>query len=84
MIFVQGGIAGGRTHLSVPVSRRGAVLSLALFFALLVGLPVIAAITDSMALRLFDSFYRAGSLVFGGGHVVLPLLQAEVVEPGWV
>ena len=37
-----------------------------------------------MAVRLFDSFYRAGSLVFGGGHVVLPLLQAEVVDPGWV
>ena len=48
------------------------------------GLPVLAAATDSMAVRLFDSFYRAGSLVFGGGHVVLPLLQAEVVEPGWV
>jgi chromate transporter len=73
-----------KTHLAVPISRRGAVLALALFFALLLGLPVLAAASDSMALRLLDSFYRAGSLVFGGGHVVLPLLQAEVVDPGWV
>ena len=57
---------------------------LALFFMLLIGLPILAAATDSMALRVFDSFYRAGSLVFGGGHVVLPLLQAGVVDPGWV
>lgn len=84
LIFMRGEAAEGRTHLAVPVSRGGAVLALALFFALLLGLPVAAAMTDSMALRLFDSFYRAGSLVFGGGHVVLPLLQAEVVDPGWV
>jgi chromate transporter len=84
MIFMRGGTAAGRTHLAVPVSRRRAMLSLAVFFALLLGLPVLAAASDSMALRLFDSFYRAGALVFGGGHVVLPLLQAEVVDPGWV
>ena len=42
------------------------------------------AAIDSQALRLFDAFYRAGALVFGGGHVVLPLLQAAVVPPGWV
>jgi chromate transporter len=48
-------------------------------------LPAVpAAALDSQALALLDSFYRAGALVFGGGHVVLPLLQAEVVEPGWV
>ena len=76
------GEVGG--HLAVPISRRAAVVSLGLFFALLLGLPILAATTDSMALRLFDGFYRAGSLVFGGGHVVLPLLQAEVVDPGWV
>ena len=51
---------------------------------LLVGLPLLAAAVPSQALKLFDAFYRAGSLVFGGGHVVLPLLQAEVVPPGWV
>jgi chromate transporter len=71
-------------NLVVPVGRRAAVLCLGLFFALLIGLPILAAASDSMAVRLFDSFYRVGSLVFGGGHVVLPLLQAEVVGPGWV
>jgi chromate transporter len=55
-----------------------------LFFALLVVLPIAAGAIDNQALAYFDSFYRAGSLVFGGGHVVLPLLQAEVVPPGWV
>ena len=55
-----------------------------LFFALLVGLPPLAAALPAPRARVFDSFYRSGSLVFGGGHVVLPLLQAEVVPPGWV
>jgi chromate transporter len=83
-LFLGGtaGEVGG--HLAVPVRRRVGVLCLALFFTLLIGLPILAATTDSMAVRFFDSFYRAGSLVFGGGHVVLPLLQAEVVDPGWV
>jgi chromate transporter len=54
------------------------------FLALLIGLPIAAKATDSRTLDVFDSFYRSGSLVFGGGHVVLPLLQAEVVPPGWV
>ena len=57
---------------------------LALFFVLLLGLPLVAAATGWQGLAVFDSFYRAGSLVFGGGHVVLPLLRAEVVPPGWV
>jgi chromate transporter len=83
-VFMRCGIAEGEAHLAMPIGRRGAVLSLALFFALLLGLPILAAASDNMALRLFDSFYRAGSLVFGGGHVVLPLLQTEVVDPGWV
>ena len=50
----------------------------------LIGLPLLSAAFPNQALALFDSFYRSGSLVFGGGHVVLPLLQAEVVPPGWV
>jgi chromate transporter len=66
------------------VGRGIAIGSLALFFALLVGLPVARQLFPAQALAVFDSFYRAGSLVFGGGHVVLPLLQAEVVPPGWV
>jgi chromate transporter len=68
----------------VPVGRRLAVASLAVFAALLVALPVLRAVSDTQGLALVDSFYRSGSLVFGGGHVVLPLLHAEVVEPGWV
>jgi chromate transporter len=55
-----------------------------LFFGLLFGLPIARQVVPSHALEVFDSFYRAGSLVFGGGHVVLPLLQAEVVPTGWV
>jgi chromate transporter len=69
--------------LALAVRRRTAVLCLAIFFALLAVLPILAAASDG-TLRLADSFYRAGSLVFGGGHVVLPLLQAEVVGPGLV
>jgi len=57
---------------------------LALFAALLLGGPVLAAATRSEPLEVFDAFFRAGSLVFGGGHVVLPLLQSGVVDPGWV
>jgi len=60
-------------------------MALCLFFALLIGLPFAASTGAShLPLQLFDSFYRSGSLVFGGGHVVLPLLQAEVVPRGWV
>lgn len=69
-------------HVTMPVSRRGAALALIAFFGLLVVLPVLAKYGQTFAVA--DSFYRAGSLVFGGGHVVLPLLEAEVVQPGWV
>jgi chromate transporter len=54
------------------------------FFVLLFGLPVLADASGLHFVRLVEAFYRAGSLVFGGGHVVLPLLQATVVDPGWV
>ena len=70
--------------LRVGVSRTTGAILLMLFFILLIGLPVLAALTSAHAIREFDAFYRAGSLVFGGGHVVLPLLQASVVPPGWV
>lgn len=76
--------AGDDDSLAVPVTRRTALVCLALFFALLVALPALAALTSSGALDLIDSFYRAGSLVFGGGHVVLPLLESEVVQTGLV
>jgi chromate transporter len=69
---------------SVRVGRGVAAAALAVFFGLLIGLPIARQVTASHALAVFDGFYRSGSLVFGGGHVVLPLLQAEVVPPGWV
>jgi chromate transporter len=71
-------------RLSIPISRRAAVASWVVFAVLLLGLPLIRQVVDSRWLALFDSFFRVGSLVFGGGHVVLPMLQAEVVPTGWV
>src|SRR6266545_4037163 len=73
-----------RASLPTTISRRAAVASLVVFFALLGMLPLLRQVVASQALVVFDSFFRVGSLVFGGGHVVLPLLQAEVVPPGWV
>jgi chromate transporter len=70
--------------LHVPLSRRAGLLLLVLFTLLLGLLPALAWHSDSYVLHLVDGFYRAGALVFGGGHVVLPLLQAEVVPTGWV
>jgi chromate transporter len=71
-------------RLVTPVSRAQAVGALALFLALLVGLPAVVIVSASPAAVVAEAFYRTGSLVFGGGHVVLPLLEAAVVEPGWV
>jgi len=70
--------------MNISLGKTAGVLSLILFFALLIALPLLQAAYPGQSLALFDSFYRAGSLVFGGGHVVLPLLQSEVVPPGWV
>jgi chromate transporter len=72
------------SDLVVPIGRAFALACLALFFALLIGLPILAASVHGHTLELAASFYRSGSLVFGGGHVVLPLLQASVVPPGWI
>ena len=93
-VIVAGGLLGLtllRTDDAVPSQAAGqrgtpwlAVVALLAFFALLIALPVAARLVDVGALAVADSFYRAGSLVFGGGHVVLPLLEAEVVPPGWV
>ncbi len=71
-------------HLNFPVTRLGGIAALILFAALLLIPPIIAPATGSQGLALFDAFYRSGAFVFGGGHVVLPLLQAQVVAPGWV
>jgi chromate transporter len=82
--FLESDGAPPGTALAIRGSRVWAILALTLFFLLLAALPVAATVTPSQALALVDRFYRAGALVFGGGHVVLPLLQAAVVPPGWV
>src|ERR1700720_861048 len=69
------------TSLGAPVSRRAGAIALLIFFMLLVALP---ALGISPSVQLFDAFYRSGALVFGGGHVVLPLLSKAFVTPGWV
>lgn len=71
-------------RLPVPVTRRSGIVALILFGVAFLVVPVLATLTGWQALKLFDAFYRSGALVFGGGHVVLPLLQSEVVPPGWV
>jgi chromate transporter len=77
-----GAVSPGGTPVHMPVTRRIAFAALAAFLALLILTPLLAG--KWQALDVFGSFYRAGALVFGGGHVVLPLLQSEVVQPGWV
>lgn len=77
-----GNAGAAPTHF--PVGKRAALCALALCFFLLLVLPIARQFNADETLALIDSFYRAGSLVFGGGHVVLPLLQAEVVRPGWL
>jgi chromate transporter len=90
--IVMGGIAGFwlcraaaptvTTSLGVPVSRRVGAIALLIFFVLLVVLPALRGMSPSV--QLFDAFYRSGALVFGGGHVVLPLLSKAFVATGWV
>ncbi|GAB3054983.1 chromate transporter [Virgibacillus ainsalahensis] len=67
-----------------PISRRFGYICLTLFFGLLIVLPILRNFTSIEWVALFDSFYRSGSLVFGGGHVVLPLLEQEFVPAGWL
>ena len=73
-----------KEELHLPIPAALAISCLVLFGLLLVGLPLLRQVTASQPVAVFDSFYRSGALVFGGGHVVLPLLQTEVVPPGWV
>lgn len=67
-----------------PLTRMAAIVCLGLFFGLLIFLPILRELTASSWVAMFDSFYRSGSLVFGGGHVVLPLLEREFVPTGWL
>jgi chromate transporter len=83
-VLLRSDTALPHTSLPVPVKKAVGACLLALFFVLLILLPLFAKGTDSYVVKLFDSFYRAGALVFGGGHVVLPLLQSQVVPAGWV
>jgi chromate transporter len=71
-------------HVTMPVSRSAGIAALGAFFFLLAGLPLLAPILHSQGIALFDAFYRSGALVFGGGHVVLPLLRGAFVAPGWI
>lgn len=76
--------ASDNGHITVPVSRRTGTVALVLFLALLIGLPILARHGAPQGISLFAAFYQAGALVFGGGHVVLPLLREAFVTPGWV
>jgi chromate transporter len=92
--ILMGGIAGlwlcrasppqSSGHVAVPVSRTAGLVALTVFFLLLAGLPLLRALGTSQGIALFGTFYRSGALVFGGGHVVLPLLREAFVTPGWV
>jgi chromate transporter len=94
VVIVAGAVLGWRIlkpqapaallHFNLGVGRRTSWLAWVFFFGLLAALPWLAWHYDSHAVSLFDRFYRTGALVFGGGHVVLPLLQAEVVAPSWI
>jgi chromate transporter len=84
LVFLRAGTTTEHASLGINVNRKLAIASLVLFFAGLIGLPILAASNSSQTLALVESFYSSGSLVFGGGHVVLPLLQSEVVPRGWV
>jgi chromate transporter len=75
---------GDRLHVEVPIRRVAGAIVLGAFGVLLVGLTVLRQLVVSRPLAVFQSFFVVASFVFGGGHVVLPLLQAQVVPPGWV
>jgi chromate transporter len=83
-VALRADIVTDHVDLGVRISKVVAITALFLFFTGLIGLPVLASLYPSQIMALVDSFYRSGSLVFGGGHVVLPLIQSEVVPPGWV
>jgi chromate transporter len=77
------GTAPGAGH-DFALPKRVGLAAFGLYLLLLLGGPILAAATGDPAIARFDAFYRSGALVFGGGHVVLPLLQQAVVGPGWI
>lgn len=80
----RGGAQAASGDVVMPVSRRAGLAALTGFVLLLAGLPLLRGLTGSDNVALFDAFYRSGALVFGGGHVVLPLLREAFVAPGWL
>lgn len=84
VLLIRPAEAVAHDPLSMPVSHRAGAIALTLFVLLMAGLPLLAQLYPANALKMVDAFYRAGALVFGGGHVVLPLLDAAVVPTGWV
>lgn len=95
LAIVMGAMAGGwlcrgdttrpsDNAMALSLSPRVSITAGVLFISLLIGLPLLAAGIDAAPVAVMDAFYRAGALVFGGGHVVLPLLQTAVVDPQWV
>jgi chromate transporter len=83
-IFLKDAITLPHTPNKININKKIAGISLIIFFLILFLMPLLSIYINNDSLKLFDSFYRVGSLVFGGGHVVLPLLQSEVVVNGWV
>jgi chromate transporter len=83
-IIYKGQEEDSPSAIQVPLSRKFAFVCLGLFFGLLIGLPILREMTAYNWVAMLDSFYRSGSLVFGGGHVVLPLLEREFVPNGWL
>ncbi len=84
LLWLRPALGEAHDPLPIAIGRRAGTVWLGLFLALLVALPALAPMLPGQTLAMVDAFYRSGSLVFGGGHVVLPLLQAEVVPAGWI
>ena len=84
LLLCRGAPATASSPMVMPISRAAGIAALSVFVILLGGLPILGNVTASSGIALFDAFYRAGALVFGGGHVVLPLLREAFVAPGWV
>lgn len=84
LVVCRGAPPSSAGHLPMPVSRAAGLAALVLFFVLLGGLPLVRSLVAWQGAALFEAFYRSGALVFGGGHVVLPLLRQAFVTPGWV
>ncbi|WP_127902403.1 chromate efflux transporter [Solirhodobacter olei] len=84
LVLCRGEASSGAGRLHFPVSRRAGAICIGLFFLLLLLSMFEPSAVGAQGAKLFAAVYRSGALVFGGGHVVLPLLQASVVRPGWV